>query len=75
MRPAVTARFSVPLCALALVACESEPEVAPPPVQDERTAEGEVLGGTISDAMLPLDERQSQSPAAEEDEEADGDSE
>lgn len=29
---------------------------------DERAAEGEVLGGTISDDMLPLESVQSQSP-------------
>ncbi|QIG54648.1 hypothetical protein G6N82_11240 [Altererythrobacter sp. BO-6] len=29
---------------------------------DARRAEGEVLGGTISDEMLPLDQIQSQSP-------------
>lgn len=29
---------------------------------DQRTASGEVRGGTISDAMLPLDTIQSQSP-------------
>ncbi|MBA4164714.1 MAG: hypothetical protein C0510_08820 [Erythrobacter sp.] len=30
---------------------------------DRRGAEGEVLGGTISDAMIPLEKIQSQSPA------------
>ncbi|TMM47356.1 hypothetical protein [Qipengyuania marisflavi] len=47
--------------ALALVACDKE---AAPPVQDNdgRAAKGEVLGGAISDAMLPLDTVQSQSP-------------
>ena len=45
-----------------LAACESES--APPPVEDDgrATAEGEVLGGTISDDMLPLDTLRSQSP-------------
>ena len=45
-----------------LAACESES--APPPVEDDgrATAEGEVLGGTISDEMLPLDTLRSQSP-------------
>ena len=45
-----------------LDACESES--APPPVEDDgrATAEGEVLGGTISDEMLPLDTLRSQSP-------------
>ena len=44
-----------------LASCESE--TAPPPAQDEgRAAKGEVLGGTISDDMLPLDTLRSQSP-------------
>ncbi len=30
--------------------------------KERKTAAGEVLGGSISDAMLPLDEVQSQSP-------------
>ena len=33
---------------------------------DAREAEGEVLGGTISDEMLPLDQLQSQSPTIRE---------
>ena len=44
-----------------LASCESE--TAPPPAQDQgRAAKGEVLGGTISDDMLPLDTLRSQSP-------------
>ena len=44
-----------------LASCESE--TAPPSAQDEgRAAKGEVLGGTISDDMLPLDTLRSQSP-------------
>lgn len=44
---------------LALTACgEQTPERA----EDSREAEGEVLGGSISDDMLPLDQVQSQSP-------------
>ena len=50
--------------ALLLAACSEE---APEPeatqaAGDNRTAKGEVLGGTISDEMLPLDTVQSQSP-------------
>lgn len=41
-----------------LTACGDSPE------QDSRTASGEVLEGTISDAMLPLDTVQSQAPLA-----------
>lgn len=48
---------AVALVAL-LAACDSGTEET----SDGRTAEGEVLGGTISDAMLPLDTVQSQSP-------------
>lgn len=50
---------TVPLAVLALSACGQEP------VQrgdDGRAAEGEVLGGSISDEMIPLDQLQSQSP-------------
>lgn len=53
---------------LALSACDSEPEVD---VEDDgREASGEVLEGTISDAMLPLDKVRSQAPRAVEVEEA-----
>ena len=41
--------------ALALAACSSDPAPEETVDDDARTAEGEVLGGTISDAMLPLD--------------------
>ncbi len=41
-----------------LAACDSGSNGA----NDGRTAEGEVLGGTISDEMLPLDTVRSQSP-------------
>ena len=41
-----------------LAACDSGSDGA----ADGRTAEGEVLGGTISDEMLPLDTVRSQSP-------------
>ena len=44
---------------LALAACG---EQAPERGDDAREAEGEVLGGSISDDMLPLDQVQSQSP-------------
>lgn len=48
---------------LALAACEDEPEVV---VEDDgREASGEVLEGTISDDMLPLDQVRSQAPLAE----------
>ncbi len=49
---------------LLLSACEEEP--APETATDSSgVATGEVLGGTISDDMLPLDELTSTSPPAE----------
>ena len=41
-----------------LAACNGSGEKGP----ERKTAAGEVLGGSISDAMLPLDTVQSQSP-------------
>ena len=48
---------------LVLAACGDEPAEAP--TDDRRGAEGEVLGGTIHDAMLPLPTVRSQSPPLE----------
>ena len=49
--------------ALLLAGCNSEPEpVAAKDASDDRTAAGDVQGGTISDAMLPLESVRSQSP-------------
>ena len=49
---------------LTLAGCgeSSAPDTTP---DDDATARGEVLGGTISDGMLPLDTLQSQSPPLE----------
>ena len=47
----------------ALAACGEEP--APATGEDGREATGEVLEGTISDAMLPIDEVRSQAPLAD----------
>lgn len=55
------AALAAPLL-LALSACSEEP--APAAVDGEREASGEVLEGTISDAMLPVDELRSQPPLA-----------
>lgn len=54
-----------------LVACQDE---VPAETTDdaERTAAGEVLGGTISDDMLPLDRLRSRSPAMRESDDTDG---
>jgi hypothetical protein len=58
----------VAICLLAvplLAACQDEP--APVIVgEDSRDATGDVLGGSISDDMIPLDSLQSTSPAARE---------
>ena len=55
-----TLRFLLPLAPLAmLAACNQADEPAAP---TDKRAEGEVLGGTISDAMIPLDQLRSQSP-------------
>ena len=52
--------FTMPL-AFALVACKDD-SVTPAADGDDRGARGEVLGGTISDDMIPLDQLQSRSP-------------
>ena len=51
----------IPAALLLLSACNNEPETAP---QEDGSggAKGEVLDGTISDEMLPLDTVTSQSP-------------
>lgn len=55
---------------LVLSACEDEPEVS---VEDDgREASGQVLEGSISDEMIPLDQVRSQAPLAEADESEDG---
>lgn len=57
MRLALTV---IPLAALALVGCGDRQAE---PVQSERgSAAGEVLGGSISDDMIPLDRLRSTSP-------------
>ncbi|MWV27224.1 hypothetical protein [Aurantiacibacter rhizosphaerae] len=57
-----TLAIAAPLL-LALSACGDDTEVA---VDDDgREASGEVLDGTISDEMIPLDEMRSQAPLAE----------
>lgn len=51
--------------ALLVAACGDEP-AEPAGADGERSAEGDVLGGTISDEMLPLDTVRSQSPSLKE---------
>ncbi|MDG6077836.1 hypothetical protein E3U23_01310 [Erythrobacter litoralis] len=58
-------RLLIPTIVMALGACQGETQ--PPPVEEGGGAKGEVLEGTISDAMLPLDTivvPQNASPAA-----------
>ncbi|MEL1249334.1 hypothetical protein [Aurantiacibacter gilvus] len=66
MRILATLTLAAPL--LLLAACNDEPEVSTE--DDGREASGEVLEGTISDAMLPVDEVRSQAPLREPDPEA-----
>lgn len=55
-------RFAL-LAALALLAAGCTEEASAPAKQGARAA-GEVLGGEISDAMIPLDQIESQAPLA-----------
>lgn len=57
-------RLPAALLPLALLAGCGEEPAAEPTDNDGRSAEGEVIGGTISDAMLPLDTVRSQAPSA-----------
>lgn len=54
---------AVPLIALALLAAGCTEEAAAP-VERGGEAAGEVLGGSISDAMIPLEQLDSQAPLA-----------
>ncbi|MFV0643017.1 MAG: hypothetical protein ACK5NN_00725 [Sphingomonadaceae bacterium] len=54
-----------PFCGLMfLAACNNTGNDAENKTADGSSAQGEVLGGTISDSMLPLDQLKSQSPPA-----------
>lgn len=55
--------LAIPL-ALSLTACEDSAEPDAGNGEQGGKAEGEVLGGTISDDMIPLEEIRSQSPPA-----------
>jgi hypothetical protein len=56
-------RYAAPLLSLALLAaCGDEPTA--PDTSGEAGVEGNVLEGSISDAMLPLDTITSESPSA-----------
>lgn len=62
MTPIRTLALAAPLL-FALSACGDDPAVDAE--NDGREASGEVLEGTISDEMLPLDQVRSQAPLAE----------
>lgn len=67
-KTAAVAALAAPLF-LALSACGDDAE---PVVEDDgREASGEVLEGTISDEMLPLDQVRSQPPLLEQAEDTD----
>lgn len=57
-------RLPAALIPLALLAGCGEEPVVEPSDNDGRAAAGEVIGGTISDSMLPLDTLRSQAPPA-----------
>ncbi|MEZ5695574.1 MAG: hypothetical protein R3E18_03810 [Sphingomonadaceae bacterium] len=50
------------LAALALAGCKDEPQTAPA-AKGAAKAVGDVKGGSLSDAMVPLDQLKSKSPA------------
>lgn len=56
------AALFLPVMALLVAGCDNEPESAIQADDPDRRAEGEISGGTISDAMLPLDTVRSQAP-------------
>lgn len=64
----VTRLLAAMLAVTSLAACGGETQTGP----ERRTAAGEVLGGTVTDDMLPLDTVQSQSPPREPDGSATG---
>ena len=62
----MTIRFALgALFAVALAACNGDAPAEDSAADADRSAQGEVLGGTISDDMLPLDAVRSQSPPLE----------
>ncbi len=60
-------RAAILLAPVLLLATACEDTAEPDPESTEQGGEvaGDVLGGSISDDMIPLDELQSQSPPAE----------
>ena len=58
------AAILAPALALALAATAACTEEAAAPTEERAAAVGEVLGGEISDAMIPLEQLESQAPLA-----------
>ena len=54
--------FCLVVGAALLSACGGDAPPEETEAEAERNAKGEVIGGTISDAMIPLDQLRSQSP-------------
>jgi hypothetical protein len=54
--------FCLVVGALMVSACGGDAPPEETEAEAERNAKGEVVGGTISDAMIPLDQLRSQSP-------------
>ena len=69
-RPAIAL---LPAAALTLMVAACGDDPAPVAEEGQREAGEEVLEGTISDDMLPLDQVRSQAPLAEPEAEEDGD--
>jgi hypothetical protein len=55
-------RLALALCLVPLAACESQPDAVSG--ESGGRAEGEVLGGSISDDMIPLEQLRSEAPLA-----------
>ncbi|MEM8724982.1 MAG: hypothetical protein AAGE86_05600 [Pseudomonadota bacterium] len=67
MKPALC--LTLPILLLT-TACEDTAEPDPDTVEQGGEVAGDVLGGSTSDDMIPLEELQSQSPPAERSDEA-----
>ncbi|MEM6475879.1 MAG: hypothetical protein AAF687_06905 [Pseudomonadota bacterium] len=56
--------LAAPALVLLLAACEDEADPDAAAAEQGGKAEGDVLGGTISDDMIPFEQLESQSPPA-----------
>ena len=56
--------LAAPALLMLLAACEDEADPDASAVEQGGKAEGDVLGGSISDAMIPFEDLESQSPPA-----------